>query len=234
MEIVIAVLIALVVLAVLAVLGSGAVARAGSGWRGRADANERPQQAPRSAACAGRDPRHRRGRGRGQALDLRIGSNAVVGFSLNKRGFLGVADARAPALVAGHRARPGDAAVTQLAAALGQGDEVMEEAAASGDRDVIGGAATTHGGYEARGPSRTSSCRSRPSAGSAGSEITGRRPSATAPPRRCRCRLTTPCGSSAETLNVPAAAKQFGARRPVRALRERRWRSSACWSGLAR
>lgn len=73
------------------------------------------------------------------------GTASLVGFSLNKRGFLGspmkeqLPWSRVSALGR-------DAVMIESRAALGAGDEAMEDAAASGDRDVIGASVMTDGG----------------------------------------------------------------------------------------
>jgi len=74
------------------------------------------------------------------------GTASVVGFTLNKRGFLGspmkeqLPWSRVAALGR-------DAVMVESRAALGAGDEAMSEAAAaSGDRDVIGATVMTDGG----------------------------------------------------------------------------------------
>jgi uncharacterized protein YrrD len=73
------------------------------------------------------------------------GSASVVGFSLNKRGFLGspmkeqLPWSRVAALGC-------DAVMVASASALGAGDEAMADAAASGQRDVIGATVMTDGG----------------------------------------------------------------------------------------
>jgi uncharacterized protein YrrD len=72
-------------------------------------------------------------------------STSVVGFSLNKRGFLG-SPMRERLPWSRVAALGRDAVMVESAAALGEGDEVMEEAAASDDRDVIGAAVMTDGG----------------------------------------------------------------------------------------
>lgn len=73
------------------------------------------------------------------------GTASVVGFSLNKRGFLGspmkeqLPWSRVAALGR-------DAVMVESRAALGAGDEAMRDAAGSGDRDVIGATVMTDAG----------------------------------------------------------------------------------------
>ena len=72
-------------------------------------------------------------------------STSVVGFTLNKRGFLGspmkehLPWSRVSALGR-------DAVMIESRAELGAGDAAMEDAAASGERDVIGATVMTDGG----------------------------------------------------------------------------------------
>jgi len=70
---------------------------------------------------------------------------SVVGFTLNKRGFLG---SPLKELLPWSRvtALGRDALMIETGAALGAGDRAMEDAAAGGDRDVVGASVMTDGG----------------------------------------------------------------------------------------
>ena len=118
-------------------------------------------------------------------------STSVVGFTLNKRGFLGspmkehLPWSRVSALGR-------DAVMIESRAELGAGDAAMEDAAASGERDVIGATVMTDGGT--RLGSVEDVIVTAPPAWWV-SRSTGRRSNATAPQPPCCSRSTTrwPC-----------------------------------------
>ena len=147
MEIVLIVLVILVVLAVVGVV----VQRRRRVGRGRGDA--RPPQAAMSVLMRAREIGGRPVVTLDTAEDVAevkdvlfsYASTSVVGFTLNKRGFLGspmkehLPWSRVAALGR-------DAVMIESRAELGAGDAAMEDAAASGERDVIGATVMTDGG----------------------------------------------------------------------------------------